>query len=556
METEEPAATPLPPEPASAAEVENAEAESLSARVARELGETELAPRAQIERLVEHLGAPFVEDILAQTWRTEAQGGLMVLDGSRRRTPGGVFFHLARQRLIDEQRFDDLNVVFPVSPRKSEMAPARIAPPTKSPPLLPSRTRPRRKSVTPDQERDKERSTTLPPPRLSLHDLPRLWMAVADGGEEQININTLTLAWYGPDASDADEASVAEVLAQPQPYFILQGDTGMVRVRPLEALTDEGINVLHAVRALQPGALLLLSAGSDKLRVARCAAVSGERVDVHLPADAGTRTRYQRPDVREVLGAWPAAAAADDVESVRQLLAQMLDAAKRWQWQHQVQEVAGHMQPEKCYRFDELAAHMALAPDDLAGRLGLALSLNENPKIFGRQEIASRLHQESCYTLQPGWQKALAKSAVQARPDQARILSVIERHVGTPPELYRRSVNPDTGAVVLSFHFPEPAQEQYGAAIQAAAAEAQVPITINPRPHQGALIAAAQALVPDTLTVLKTSVYQELRVVRLRCQGKASAEALEQACTQFHTQTGWALEVALEDERGEGCLQG
>lgn len=40
-----------------------------------------------------------VETFLQQTLETEAQGGLLVRDGSRRRTPGGVFFHLVRHGL-------------------------------------------------------------------------------------------------------------------------------------------------------------------------------------------------------------------------------------------------------------------------------------------------------------------------------------------------------------------------------------------------------------------------------------------------------------------------
>jgi hypothetical protein len=41
---------------------------------------------------------------MAEVERVEAAGGILLPDQSRRRTPGGVFFHLAYQRLTLEQR--------------------------------------------------------------------------------------------------------------------------------------------------------------------------------------------------------------------------------------------------------------------------------------------------------------------------------------------------------------------------------------------------------------------------------------------------------------------
>jgi len=43
------------------------------------------------------LGPAHTAQLLAQTLDVEAAGGLLVTNGTRRRTPGGVFFHLVRQ---------------------------------------------------------------------------------------------------------------------------------------------------------------------------------------------------------------------------------------------------------------------------------------------------------------------------------------------------------------------------------------------------------------------------------------------------------------------------
>ena len=72
---------------------------TLANLIADQLGETDAEPRAQIERVVEVCGAETAQTVLDETLATEAAGGLTVPDGSRRRTPGGVFFHLLRQRI-------------------------------------------------------------------------------------------------------------------------------------------------------------------------------------------------------------------------------------------------------------------------------------------------------------------------------------------------------------------------------------------------------------------------------------------------------------------------
>ncbi|MBZ0300713.1 MAG: hypothetical protein K8J31_13270 [Anaerolineae bacterium] len=73
-------------------------------RIARDLGEIQPAPRFQIAEIIQQLGLEFAERVLEQTWEVEAQGGLLVPNGSRRRTPGGVFFTLAREQMTEDQQ--------------------------------------------------------------------------------------------------------------------------------------------------------------------------------------------------------------------------------------------------------------------------------------------------------------------------------------------------------------------------------------------------------------------------------------------------------------------
>ena len=63
--------------------------------IADQLGETGEEPRAQILTIVRGLGRTQARALLQQALDLEASGGMMVLDGSRRRTLGGIYFHLA-----------------------------------------------------------------------------------------------------------------------------------------------------------------------------------------------------------------------------------------------------------------------------------------------------------------------------------------------------------------------------------------------------------------------------------------------------------------------------
>lgn len=61
--------------------------------LAAQLGEQE---QAALQVVVKALGSEPALALLQETLSVEANGGMMLPDGSRRRTPGGVFFFLAR----------------------------------------------------------------------------------------------------------------------------------------------------------------------------------------------------------------------------------------------------------------------------------------------------------------------------------------------------------------------------------------------------------------------------------------------------------------------------
>ncbi len=96
------------------------ETTELVARIASQLGETASQPVSTIQRIVKRLGAEQTLALLAETHQLEAEGGLLLPDGSRRRTPGGVFFYLVKQRLSWRER---LKIFYPLGqPSQAEPA--------------------------------------------------------------------------------------------------------------------------------------------------------------------------------------------------------------------------------------------------------------------------------------------------------------------------------------------------------------------------------------------------------------------------------------------------
>jgi phosphorylated adapter RNA export protein len=79
--------------------------------IATFLGETDPKPKATIERSVAVLGIEAAQALRNEVAEIEAAGGMKTADGSRRRTPGGVYLLLLKQRMNDAGRKDDLKKI-------------------------------------------------------------------------------------------------------------------------------------------------------------------------------------------------------------------------------------------------------------------------------------------------------------------------------------------------------------------------------------------------------------------------------------------------------------
>lgn len=97
--------------------------------IADALQETEPGPRIRISKIVNLLGRTACLDLLRKTQEVEAAAGMMVTNGTRRRTIGGVWFYLARSTMTPEQRLK----VWPERPRTKKKKKKKPGKPASSP---------------------------------------------------------------------------------------------------------------------------------------------------------------------------------------------------------------------------------------------------------------------------------------------------------------------------------------------------------------------------------------------------------------------------------------
>ena len=105
---------------------------TLARRIADELNEREPGQHALIRRIVGHLGVGLSLVFLQKAHEAEEQGGMVLQDGTTRRTPGGVFFRIVKDQAKDYGH-PDIGTLFWNHPK-------RVGPP---PPPTPPKERPK-----------------------------------------------------------------------------------------------------------------------------------------------------------------------------------------------------------------------------------------------------------------------------------------------------------------------------------------------------------------------------------------------------------------------------
>lgn len=86
-----------------------------------------------VEGVIKVLGLERANDLLQQTLEIEAAGGMLTVDGNRRRTPGGVFLKLLKEQVSLEEQ----ERIFALGPRKPKRTQEEATAAANPPPLGP-----------------------------------------------------------------------------------------------------------------------------------------------------------------------------------------------------------------------------------------------------------------------------------------------------------------------------------------------------------------------------------------------------------------------------------
>ncbi len=356
-----------------------------------------------------------------------------------------------------------------------------------------------------------------------------------------VTARELALIWYEEATEDATQ-DILDVFAQDyeQRYFVRQHALE-------EAYRVRGVSEEIPGNFLSDlvGSVLLLLVSPESAKPVVCRGIEpGAAVRVQLPRGISQeRTRFPFSSILEVLGPAP-----EDVQQSNQkasaYLADLVKTMRRIRRTISAHSLARQCREEVMYTLGELCEMAGLWAQSLQDRLALAKLLHQHPRLFTQMRPVFEGEGLTLYSLSPEWREALEEPEEQERPDQNWILSVVEQYLDSPPDLYRRSVDPDTGNVVLAFHFPAVASTRYAEAIAAAAEETGVSITIAPQAHQGEIARAARHVIPPGLTLRGTpSLYHDRSVISLNCTGQASQEEIAEAQANFYEETGWYLEL-------------
>jgi hypothetical protein len=81
-------------------------------KIATSLGERNKQPQHQIKLIVKVCGPDQALNWLREVKSIEARGGMLTSDGAQRRTPGGTYFRLVRDRLIQSGQQEQMQTIF------------------------------------------------------------------------------------------------------------------------------------------------------------------------------------------------------------------------------------------------------------------------------------------------------------------------------------------------------------------------------------------------------------------------------------------------------------
>lgn len=372
--------------------------------------------------------------------------------------------------------------------------------------------------------------------------LERLWAALRDGsGVQSLSVRELARAWYGA-SDETGEQQLATTLELGSPFFIaLPGAPGLWRlpapteVRRAQAAQATG-GTAGGWRGPRPDTVAI-QAIIDR-HLAAAPDLYQRSID---PASGAVSLRYFFPRIAEIR----------DAEAIRRIADEAAVPVTIWPQPHQGQLAAAALAALPA----GLSAERAPAIYLDAGRVELRCTGTTDPATLAAAEAAFAAQtglQLSVRTPEMAALVALPAPSSEAegfappprskRGEVNSALNTAKAWFGPETGCYKASADQAAGVITLRFHFPEVAREQYAAQLAGLAEFTGWVVRIWPQAHQEALIQAARAALPPSLTALGAPNLQSAsREVVLKVQGSLSAVDLTTATSAFCERTGWQL---------------
>ncbi|MBA3822390.1 MAG: MBL fold metallo-hydrolase [Ktedonobacterales bacterium] len=369
-------------------------------------------------------------------------------------------------------------------------------------------------------------------------DLLATTVRAATASPLSLTVRELAQVWY-PTPTEADEAALLDLLAAASPSFAPVPDLpGVYAIGSDDAAPSSPNDQLR-------GQILLVRLGPTNLQPALCRDLRPSGLAILTAKGERGRIRILPADVLEIIGTYPGADLADGT-AIMTTLKDLDHHAVAWRKRHPRATLLPLLNHEHTVGLAEVLQRLECMPEDLVARLAVAHMLNDTPEII-RSAAAWEWGGPARYSLHPDAQPLPAAVApVPTAANTAWLSTCIDDILGNAAGLYRRGFDPATGAITLYFHFPTRAADAYADQITALAARAGVSVTLAPHPHQGALIAAASACLPDGARLHQTpSLLFDQQVVKATISGPFSPATQETADATFFAQTGWHLRLAL-----------
>ncbi|GCE07637.1 MBL fold metallo-hydrolase [Dictyobacter aurantiacus] len=389
---------------------------------------------------------------------------------------------------------------------------------------------------------------------FNASNLEQLWRALEHVPSYQVvTVRDLVNVWYGERAIPEHAMWLYDVLEEEQPYdepyFIPAGEIAEAYyVRHTEE--DEQEDRLRQL----VGRIILLRTNPSASKPVLCRAIAArETLRVLFPrGEANDRTRFPLRSLIEVVGRLP----YEEGLSEKETLTSCVRNARRIRRGLSAHELARSCQPDESYTLTDLCELAGVSQHKIEERLAIAKLVQQHPRLFEQLDDLVEGSGPVHYGLAPTWSEALTEPEQRERPDQNWILTTIERYIGTPSDMVRRSVDGESGDVTLTFIYPEGAWERYHERLEAAAEETSVNIIISPHTPLGELSKLVLQMLPEGLSAQgNPSIFVEQRVIRFTCSGQASEEELEAAQQRVLKETGWQLEVAGLKVGGERSMK-